>query len=111
VLIGLAVEFADDLRNPDTIALSRDELEYSCQSIFSGISSLSAVFFAYDILARTSPSSVAPVVKSIESLKGDFGSLYHDFIGARNFERRCRLLLDMFKLQIVFAGLLYGNGE
>lgn len=36
--------------------------------------------------------------------KDEFMSRYHTFLAQTDFETKCRLLLDLFKLQIVFAG-------
>jgi hypothetical protein len=110
VLVRLTVEFADDLRVPNAFSKGSEELEFACASIFSGVSSFSTVWFAYKILSRISPSSVAPV-QSVESVKETFGSLYRDFKQTHEFERRCRLLLDLFKLQVVFVGLLFADGS
>jgi hypothetical protein len=44
---------------------------------------------------------------STMSLKKQFLSWFHEFEIETSFEKKCRLLLDLFKLQIVFAGVLY----
>jgi hypothetical protein len=41
----------------------------------------------------------ASMVKSVGS--------FNKFTLEKNFEKKCRLLLDLFKLQIVFAGVFY----
>ena len=40
----------------------------------------------------------------MQSLRDRFLSLYPEFVAETKFENKCRLLLDLFKLQIVFAG-------
>ena len=37
----------------------------------------------------------------------EFRSMFKKFELEENFEEKCRLLLDLFKLQIVFAGMSY----
>ena len=39
-----------------------------------------------------------------------FKSTFQTFELEENFEEKCRLLLDLFKLQIVFAGISYDLG-
>ena len=36
-----------------------------------------------------------------------FIQMFNEFLVQENFEKRCRLLLDLFKLQIVFAAISY----
>jgi len=43
----------------------------------------------------------------MQSLRDRFLSLYREFVAETKFENKCRLLLDLFKLQIVFAGAFY----
>jgi hypothetical protein len=44
---------------------------------------------------------------SLASLQEQFVSKYDEFLTETDFVKRCRLLLDLFKLQIVFAGFVY----
>ena len=39
--------------------------------------------------------------------KDRFLSTYPEFLAEPNLEKKCRLLLDWFKMQIVFAGMFY----
>ena len=48
------------------------------------------------------------MISSMESFKSQFVSMFNQFTNETNFENKCRLLLDLFKLQIVFAGVSYG---
>jgi hypothetical protein len=43
----------------------------------------------------------------VQSIRDLFLSLYPKFVTETKFENKCRLLLDLFKLQIVFAGAFY----
>jgi len=40
----------------------------------------------------------------VQSIKDRFLALYPEFMVETAFENKCRLLLDLFKLQVVFAG-------
>jgi hypothetical protein len=61
----------------------------------------------YRLLPGARPTTLASGWKSTESLKEEFVFKYREFSDEMDFEKRCRLLLDLFKLQIVFAGLSY----
>jgi hypothetical protein len=47
------------------------------------------------------------MITSWESFKARFISMFDEFTAEVNFENKRRLLLDLFKLQIVFAGVSY----
>jgi hypothetical protein len=49
------------------------------------------------------------MISSRDSFKTQFVSMFNKFTKEVNFEKKCRLLLDLFKLEIVFAGISY-NG-
>jgi hypothetical protein len=104
-LIRLTVEFFHYLQAEDS--LIEDNLRYGCDSIFSGVDSFGLVSAAYRVLPGSQHSTPAWDGKSIDSLKEAFATKYREFLGETDFEKRCRLLLDLFKLQIVFAGLSY----
>ncbi len=84
-----------------------DELKYRIGSIFSGIESFCRVNAAYSVLVGATSSKVEWDVTSMASLNNKFVSMFDDFNREENFEYKCRLLLDLFKLQIVFAGVFY----
>ena len=54
-----------------------------------------------------SASKVEWGIISAASLKEHYISMFQNFITEKNFENKCRILLDLFKMQIVFAGMLY----
>ncbi len=62
---------------------------------------------SYKILAGSLESSLKWNLTSVESLKRQFTTMYQEFLSERKFEKQCRLLLDLFKLQIVFTGMLF----
>ena len=83
------------------------EREYAIHSIFSGIDSFCRVNVAYRILVGATKSKIDWGMISMQSLKELFNSTFHRFDLEAHFEKKCRLLLDLFKIQIVFAGMLY----
>ena len=106
-LVRLTVEFYHYLLGEDPAPGVEDKTRYVCESVFSGVDSFDLVSAAYRRSPREESTTVGSGVASIEALKDDFFSRYGRFSAETNFERRCRLLLDLFKLQIVFAGLSY----
>lgn len=127
ILIRLTVEFYDYLQHgvpglrviaesyqhrpdgyiipPDELKL--EELKYSLESIFSGIDEFRRVNSAYSVLVGATKSKVEWGMASMTSLKGQFISMFHEFTVETNFEKKCRILLDLFKIQFVFAGVFY----
>jgi len=106
-LIRLAVEFSYYLKTEDVTSLVSGDLRYVCDSIFSGVDSFGLVSAAYRDLPGARASDLVWDGESIGSLKEDFLRRYREFCDETDFEKRCRILLDLFKLQIVFAGLSY----
>lgn len=120
-LIRLTVEFYEFLQfgNPELRELAERnqhgvplpmralELRYSSESTFSGIESFCSVYGTYRILNGATESKIRWDTVSLQSLKGLFVSAFNEFCVETDFVTRCRLLLDLFKMQIVFAGMFY----
>jgi hypothetical protein len=104
-VIRLTVEFSHYSQED----LNRRDLRYLCGSVFSGIESFCAVRDGMESWSlQFQPASTLDwSALSADSLKSKFASHYQEFLIEENFEKRCRLLLDLFKLQIVFAGMCY----
>ena len=103
VVIRLTIEFNHYLQ---LSCAHRFCLEYECESIRSGVDFFCTLTRAYRVLVGATESriewdSVAP------SFREKFASVFSEFDGEMNFESKCRLLLDLFKLQIIFAGVSY----
>jgi hypothetical protein len=106
-LIRLTVEFSHYLEDEDGRPPDPSKTRYVGESIFSGVDSFSAITAAVRGMFGSTKSALPSDVTSVESLKQEFDKRYRDFLVEANFDHRCRLLLDLFKLQIVFAGLSY----
>jgi len=85
--------------------------EYVSESIFSGIDSFSVLVRAYGVLVGAMASQLEWQTLSLALLKEKFAALFEKFDKEEVFERKCRYLLDLFKLQIVFAGITYDFDE
>jgi hypothetical protein len=83
-----------------------NELQYSIESIFSGIEAFCSVNAAYNVLIEATDSEIEQSIISVPWLKKKFTSTFRDFVAEPEFKRKCRLLLDLFKMQIIFAGIL-----
>jgi hypothetical protein len=81
---------------------------YVCESVFSGLDSFTSVVYAYNVIGGAKTRSALQwSAVSISSLKQQFQSLYARFIAEESFEEQCRLLLDLFKLQLALAAMTY----
>ena len=64
----------------------------------------------YRILEDTTESTIDWKRFGVPSLKEDFMAMFLDFDKEIYFGRKCRLLLDLYKLQMVFAAVFNENG-
>jgi hypothetical protein len=80
---------------------------YLSESIFSGTESYCALTRAYKVLVAATDSKIEWSAVSSLSLSGHFTSTFEIFDRESRFEIKCRLLLDLFKIQIVWAAISY----
>ena len=106
-VIRLTVEFFHSLQRVDIDSIDDESLRYWGGSVFSGIDSFTSLCQAYRTTEGQTRSELPQRVTSRAALKEEFSAMYREFAGENNFEKRCRLLLDLFKLQIIFAGMTY----
>lgn len=89
------------------LADSDFDLSYAIETVFSGVDSFCIVSAAYRGLVGPTSSTINWDKLSVSAFNEQFTSKFHEFAAASNFEKQCRLLLDLFKLAIVFAGYSY----
>ena len=106
-VIRLTVEFFQTLQRVDIDSVNDHSLQYWGDSVFSGMDSFTGLCSAYRTTAGQTRSKLPQRVTSRAALKEEFTAMYREFAGENNFEKRCRLLLDLFKLQIIFVGMTY----
>jgi hypothetical protein len=104
-VIRLTVEFFHRLQRVDIDSVDAESLRYWGGSVFAGIDSFMLVCQAYRTTAGQIRSTLLQRVTSRAVLKEEFVAVYGELAAETNFEKRCRLLLDLFKLQIIFAGM------
>lgn len=107
-LQGPLSNYVTDARSASTDPFNKHDLRFACESIRSGVNSFCVLNASYRLLDGAADSRVEwGMISSVESFKAQFVSMFSNFTEALDFESKCRLLLDLFKLQIVFAGISY----
>lgn len=111
VLVRLTVDFYDYVRSAPPWPQFPDDplhdMTYKIDSILINVESFWVVMHSYGILVGSTISTIDWNGFNIRDLKDEFVAVYHAFVAQTNFKSKCRLLLDLFKLQIVFAGAFY----
>jgi hypothetical protein len=107
VLVKLAIQFYDYLRSAPPPDDSCRDRHYVCDSTFINFDSFRVVMNIYGILEGATTTTIDWNVINMRSLKEEFLSMYQAFVTQTNFEIKCRLLLDLFKLQLVYGGAFY----
>jgi hypothetical protein len=111
ILIRVTMEFHDYLRSappwPQFPGDPFHDMTYMIDKILMNIDSFRSVLHTYGVLVGSTKSRIDWSGVGVQSLKDRFLSLYPEFVAETEFENKCRLLLDLFKLQIVFAGSFY----
>jgi hypothetical protein len=105
-LIRLAFEFHDFC---DTKKASQPEhdLEFVSESIFAGIDSYLMVNATYRVLTDAKESDIRWDILSRPALISQFEQIYQRFVTENNFSNKSRMLLDLYKIQAVFAGAFH----
>jgi hypothetical protein len=106
-LIRVTWEFLDYLETANPNPPSDYDLRYAVETIFSAVDSFASVSAAYRALADPTSSTINWGDVSASAFNEQFTSKFREFAAESDFEKQCRLLLDLFKLQIVFAGYSY----
>jgi hypothetical protein len=83
------------------------DLTYQCESTVSAVDLIWDVAPLCRLTGEDEKRAVLQGTLSSEPIREQFFTLYQEFSSATGFEERCRLLADLFRLQIIFAGLLY----
>jgi hypothetical protein len=100
-------EHYEALRASWAARASREELRYHSDSTFSGIDSFRSITQAYELLVGAEESKMTWEAQSGDKLIATYILMFGEFSSQSQFMRQCRLLLDLFKMQIVFAGQVY----
>ena len=105
---GPTASYFADLETASKNPFNKYDMNSTCKSIRSGVDSFCALNASYRLLVGATSSHVRwGAVSSWDSFRLEFDSMFARFTKEVNFEDKCRLLLDLFKLQIIFAGISY----
>jgi hypothetical protein len=109
--LGLTpAEFRKDVRSASSDPFNKYDLGYICESILSGVESFWELSATYRRSFGATDSTVEwGMISSRESFEAQFVSMFGKFSEEVNFESKCRLLLDLFKLQMVFVGVSHND--
>jgi hypothetical protein len=110
-LIRLAVEFEDRLQRTKIEEIERGELQYLADSVFGGLDGFFSIGHAYNLLDDATDTQigwhVASTIGSPLQLRQHYLTMYQEFVSETTFVSRCRLVLDLFKLQLIFVSIAY----
>jgi hypothetical protein len=108
LLNGPLAKYVTDARSASTDPFNKYDLQFACDSVRSGVKCFFSLSERYHRLGGSVGSRVEwGMISSRESFKASFVSMFREFSAEANFENKCRLLLDLFKLQIIFVGVCY----
>ena|ERR1700722_18137885 len=112
ILVRLSVQFYNFLtsrgRWPVFPEDSFGNMTYAVDSILWNVDSFrTLIVHCYGIMEGKTKSTVDWNTFMAQSLKERYLSLYGEFLAETDFLKRFRLLLDLYKLQLVFAGIFY----
>ena len=106
-VVRLTMEFHQYVATASMEMPDKGDTRWACDSTIAGIESFVLVNQLYGILVGSMESNLKWDLISLEQFKQRFNSIYEEFLAEQIFERKCRLLLDLFKLQIAFTGMCY----
>ena len=110
VVIRLVVEFNEYLGRTMTDETESGESQYVCGSVFSGMDSFDTFAHTYKVLKGSELSRIGwGSIDSweFEAVRRKYLEMYEELLRGGTFQRGYRLLLDLFKLQIIWAGIEY----
>jgi hypothetical protein len=108
MLEGPGAKYVPDLQSASADPFNKYDLDFVCQSVRSGVNSFCTLSGSYKMLKGAIESNADwSTISSMQAFKTNFAAMFREFVQETHFERKCRLVLDMFKLQIVFAGVSY----
>ncbi len=106
---GPHADYFKDLQSASADPFNKYDLQWVCDSIRAGVDSFCALNAGYRILNGATDSNLKwSMISSKETFKSEFLLMFNQFTEEADFEGKCRLLLDLFKLQMIFAAFSCG---
>ena len=103
-LIRLAFEFSAYLKAGSQ---DQDAAQYRAESILAGVDSFYQISFGYRFLGEALRSEITWDISSFDELRKRFTRYFDELASERNPSKQCRRVLDLFKLQVIFAAIVY----
>lgn len=99
-------QYVTDAQAARADPFNKYDLEFVCGSVRSGVDSFCIINGSFRLLDTATGSTIEwGMTSSKESFKTRFVSMFEEFVEEVDFAKKVRLLLDLFKLQIVFTGI------
>jgi hypothetical protein len=98
---------AESAAMPSHEQMSDRDKRYTSDSVFSGVDSFCIVNSAYSVLVGAEKSTLRWHECAYETLESVFQDLYRKLLEEEDFTRQCRIVLDLFRIQIVVAVVSY----
>jgi hypothetical protein len=110
ILVRVAVQFYNYLNWSPSIGDDvHAEMCYVLDRTFVHFDSFLMIMHAYGILEGSMVSTLDWNIVNIHTLRDKYLKVFDSFVQEETFVKKCRLLLDLVKLQIVFAGAFYDS--
>jgi hypothetical protein len=101
-------DHADRFEEASKDPFNRYDLQYACETCISGVDCFAGLSPLTRVMTVELKSRIDwGCLTSLDAFKLQFFELFDEFVAEPGFERKLRLLLDLFKLQLVFVGISY----
>jgi len=84
-------------------------MTYEVSGLLCHVDTFLSLVQLYGILTGAKKSTIDWTAVTASSVKDRYLSAYEEFIAEAHFVKKLRLLLDLCKLQLVFAGMFYDS--
>jgi len=106
-IVRIALEVSAFLRGDEPIVSAGRQLRYNLDTVISGIKSFTCLSGAYGVLVGALPSGLIWDEMSNDTLLVETLNFTQRFLDETDFMQKCRLLLDLFKLQLALVAIHY----
>jgi hypothetical protein len=108
LLDGMMPGYKDRLKAASEDPFNQYDLNYACETILSGVDCFERMSPFHPTWTSTLTSSVDwRIFASREEFNSRFFALFGQFLAESDFQKKFRLLHDLFKLQLAFVAMSY----
>ncbi len=108
-LISILVDFCYEIKTIDIDSYDQWDVEGNFGILFANVDTFIRVCDDYSIIKSAIDSQIEWGEITTKSVKQLIDQTYDRFEAECDFHMKVRYLLDLFKMSLVFAGLVYGN--